>query len=101
MSETTLEEARRCPKCNEPGHDTGNTTNRLHGATRGAIIHEYKCMNQRCKWYDTSYLVQTNPDGTIPPPTLVREKAFRQLPAREQEDIDRQMNNLLNQQLGP
>jgi len=95
MPDTTYEEAKRCPKCATPGRDTGTTT-RVKG---GGLLHNIVCVNPRCRWYNTSYVVQTNPDGTVPPPTLDREKSFRALPARSDESVDREMQNLLNQQL--
>lgn len=80
--DTTYEEARRCPKCKEPGEEVADTpapTGR--GVTRGARLKHIQCRNTRCKWYNGApYLVQTNPDGTVPPPNLHREKQFRERP---------------------
>lgn len=100
MVDTTFEEARRCPRCEQPGTEIGQKTGRVRGATRGAVFHEIACMNERCRWHNTTWVVQTNPDGTVPQAqTERREKFFHRLPERNQEDIDRQMNALLNQQL--
>jgi hypothetical protein len=42
-------------------------------------------------------VVQVNADGSIPEPTLVREKAFPALPIRNQEAVDAQNERLYNQ----
>jgi hypothetical protein len=79
---TTLEEAKRCPKCEQPGEATGHVrpAPRKPGITRGAQLHQIMCRNSRCKWYNTAYYIQINPDGTIPEATLDRDKQFKALP---------------------
>lgn len=58
----TLEEATRCPKCDEPGAKT-----ETRPADRGGKIYTYECRNERCRWFgDGGWIVQVNPDGTIP-----------------------------------
>jgi hypothetical protein len=65
---TTWEEASECPKCKQPGEDRtkfpagGNLP-------RGTMVHNVYCMNPRCEWYNTPWMVQTNPDGSVPAPT--------------------------------
>jgi hypothetical protein len=79
--QTTLEEARRCPRCDEPGQKgEERALDRTSGATRGARLFMFYCRNGRCRWYNTSWGVQVNPDGTVPPPTTSRDKFFRPLP---------------------
>lgn len=75
MTDTTLDEARRCYKCNELGKPNGTTPapERYMG-----IFHIFKCDNQRCAGFGKDWIVQVRPDGTIPPPTLDREKSFPQ-----------------------
>lgn len=95
MADTTYEEAKRCPKCKEPGLEVGDTAApRGRGVTIGARLKHIQCRNQRCKWFDGApYLVQTNPDGTVPPPNMHREKQFRALPddgGRTAENLQRQ-----------
>lgn len=78
--ETTLEEARRCPKCKEPGSEAGVAPAPGIGVTRGAKIFRYVCENNRCPWYgQVCKLVQVNPDGTIPPPTTTHRNSLRPL----------------------
>lgn len=82
MAETTLEEARRCPKCDQPGtfsHELA--VPRGPDITRGAKLHHYKCENERCRWNgQICRIVQVNPDGTIPPATQRTVKHFPNRP---------------------
>lgn len=83
--ETTLEIARRCPKCQQPGDFAGK-----HPAPRtvtpGAMLHVFVCKNRRCRWFDTTCrIVQVNPDGSIPEPTMRRQKSFPAIPDRTAE----------------
>lgn len=85
MAETTFEEAKRCPRCEEPGRDTGRTQRGPHGSTLRII----ECVNPRCRWFNTTYIIQTNADGTIPEPTLTRDKSFRPLPERTDAQVEK------------
>lgn len=64
-TQTTFEEAQRCPKCELPGEDTGTTPVRSQRGQQ-VQVHTIYCRNAECKWYNTSWIVQVNPDGTIP-----------------------------------
>lgn len=94
MSDTTFDEARRCPKCKELGKDTGSQK-----ASGGSTVHKILCMNDRCKWFGTTYVVQVNADGTIPPPNLHRDKAFPALAPRSDSAVEAQYARLLDDQL--
>lgn len=62
MPDTTLEEARRCFKCGEPGELVKEMPR-----PRGEKVHIYKCSNERCQYFDqTVRVVQIKADGTIP-----------------------------------
>ncbi len=69
MATATWEEAIRCPKCDQPGNDTGSVSDGL-----GGRIHSIVCENQGCAWFDTNWAIQILSDGTIP----IREHAERQ-----------------------
>jgi hypothetical protein len=58
----TFEEACHCPRCGQPGEER-TTTNlgRAHGQ-----MHYIYCNNQLCRWFNTPWMIQTLPDGTIP-----------------------------------
>lgn len=69
MTLPTFEEARLCPRCNQPGED--RTTIPAPAAAnlkRGTTIHMIYCTTKLCPWYDTCWNVQVNPDGSIPAP---------------------------------
>lgn len=57
----TLEDATRCPKCSMPGDKRSSQS-----ARRGSTVFVYACLNERCSWFDTTWLVQVNADGSIP-----------------------------------
>jgi len=52
------------------------------------------CRNEACRWFDSPWVIQVNPDGSVPPPTAHKrgdiDKAFpkRGIPGDEQRVID-------------
>jgi sulfatase maturation enzyme AslB (radical SAM superfamily) len=36
---------------------------------KGTTLKTIYCRNERCRWNDTCWIVQVNPDGSVPPPT--------------------------------
>lgn len=74
MTDTTFEEAKRCPGCQEPGKEQGSR--RPQGTPRGTKVHVFVCENVRCPREGETWLVQTNPDGSIPQPGQRGPKAF-------------------------
>lgn len=64
MTRPIFEEASRCPKCQTPGDDRKQDAS----GPKGSTLHYIYCVNDRCKWFDTFWIVQVNADGTIPPP---------------------------------
>lgn len=75
MSDTTFDEARRCPECQELGVAAGTSPVDAKNYRAGRL-HIFNCANQRCKKYDRQWVIQVRADGTIPEPTLNREKSF-------------------------
>lgn len=66
---TTFEEAKMCPRCNLPGEDASQVPVEPSGRIRpGTVAHMIFCRNKDCKWFNTNWVVQVNPDGSIPPP---------------------------------
>lgn len=92
MTETTFEQAKRCPKCEQPGQIVAERRQR-----DGSVLNTVMCKNTRCRWLNTTYIVQVNADGTIPI-TIDRPKSFTKLPDRT-EEVQAQMENLYNQTL--
>jgi hypothetical protein len=92
--ETTLEEARRCSKCGQPGKAAG-VREAPKSVTRGAKLHSYTCDNNRCQWYgQVCRVIQVNPDGTIPPALTKRDKQFPEIP-----DMTDRINDIVAAQL--
>jgi hypothetical protein len=74
---TTFEEARRCPKCGEPGSDVSQRPGRY-----GSVMHTIICRNGRCRWFDQpGWLIQVRSDGTIPE-SDIHDKSFPKIPDR-------------------
>jgi|SRR5882762_5721136 len=61
MALTTFEEAKRCPKCKVAGKLADQ---RPQGS--GITVHTFECENSRCERSGERWIVQTNPDGSIP-----------------------------------
>lgn len=57
----TLEDAKDCPICNIPGKLAGTSP-----VAGGSKVLTFLCQNERCRWFDTGWIVQVKPDGTIP-----------------------------------
>jgi hypothetical protein len=73
MAETLLEEAKRCPKCQQPGAENGSKPAAERHMGR---LQMFKCLNNRCSRFEGIWVVQIRPDGTIPTPSENREKNF-------------------------
>lgn len=74
MTDSTLDLARRCPECEELGKPYGVRP----APERRGQLHIFVCANDRCKKVGRTWIVQIRPDGTVPEPTLNREKQFPQ-----------------------
>jgi hypothetical protein len=83
MTDTTLEEAKRCPACQEPGIllNRRPAPKSAH-MPQGTMVELYECRNDRCPDYlpptivgmstiapgsRYRFAIQVNPDGTVPP----------------------------------
>jgi len=76
----SYEEATRCPKCG----NTGELVSKHPAGTdlpRGTMAHVLMCKTELCRWYNTTWLVQVNPDNTVPDAkTVGRQKQFVDAP---------------------
>jgi len=63
MADTTFEEAKRCPNsdCQQPGKLVS-----VRPQKGGIKVHVFECVNDRCQRFEERWIVQTNPDGSIP-----------------------------------
>ena len=69
--DTTIDQARRCPKCQELGAKASEAP----GASRGSKEITFRCENERCVWFEqTCSVVTVRPDGSIPDPKRHRPK---------------------------
>lgn len=71
MPDTTFEEAKRCPSCQEPGKQVARQPIGM-----GGNVYTFSCENERCPNKDERWLVQVNPNGTIPQAGHRGPKAF-------------------------
>ena len=72
---TTYETATRCPKCDIPGEVRSKQAVPAGKDIRpGTTAHIVYCLNERCTWNGTCWVVQVNPDGSVPPPQNHRGK---------------------------
>jgi len=69
---TRYEEAKLCPKCGKPGEVRGShPAPPGRGIQRGTMLEMCYCTTKspfECSWYNTCWMIQVNPDGTVPPP---------------------------------
>jgi hypothetical protein len=82
MANATWADATKCPRCGFTGEHMpkeskqvgirDSSGNRIQGVTPGAKLHKIYCRNSRCKWFNTNWTVQVNPDGSIPEPDAHR-----------------------------
>jgi hypothetical protein len=76
MPDTKFEEASRCPTCGEPGKALQVTNANNYGDR----LHHFQCDNaNRCRHYQTGWVVQVSADGSIP----TRQAGPKQFPAQD------------------
>lgn len=90
MTDTSLDAARRCPRCQQPGVEMNQKPQR-----NGGVSYTFGCKNERCRWFNQpGWVVDVRPDGTLPDPNRHRGKTFPKMPdftTRMQESVDRQI----------
>jgi hypothetical protein len=95
MTKTTIEEAKSCPKCGEPGVPAGTFPARGAGVPPGSMNHRFECRNSRCRWNgEICRIVTIRPDGSIPEPTTKRDKQYPKIP-----DLTQRVNDQIEEQL--
>jgi hypothetical protein len=97
MANGSWEEAKVCPRCKMTGDIAKNETRRVRsrdgrgqrifGVTEGAQLYTIYCRNSRCRWFNTPWEVQVNPDGTIPDPNERRPRQFSKPDAALAEQV--------------
>lgn len=65
----TYEETKICPKCGQTGEVRSQiAAPKEAGMKPGTTIHFIYCVTKLCRWYNTPWEVQVNPDGSVPAP---------------------------------
>jgi hypothetical protein len=74
MDQATFADRQKCPKCQIPGESILATVHRDRAKT-----YSITCHNDRCSWFQINWLVDVNPDGSLP---VVRphKKAYPKMP---------------------
>lgn len=96
-----LEEASACPICKQSGSVVRSDKQRTPSG-KMATIDTYNCLNERCRWYGTGWVVQLNDDGSIPtrnPNKKGGDREFDEMPQlwkdRARHDIE-EMRHLMS-----
>lgn len=92
--DSTFDAARRCPKCEELGHLTESKS-----IARGNKLHTVICRNERCRWFNTAYVVETNEKGEVAPPRTRMNKTYPVIPDLT-ERVRAQLDRQVQQELG-
>ena len=79
MSQTTFEEAKLCPKCGIPGQETSIIVPTNRTVAPGTKVYVFICRNDVCSLANQNWLVQVNPDGSIPPKGRREDKMYPDL----------------------
>jgi len=102
-TQSTYEAATRCPRCQIPGE----VVSKVPSGRPGTQIHNVFCRNEACVWYNTSWIVQVNPDGSVPPPTKHKrgdiDKLFPKLagPPEEEQRVIRSIERQVEREQQP
>lgn len=99
---TRYEEAKKCPKCGKPGEIRKSyPAPQSSGLKPGTEIRLCYCTTEKpfeCPWYNTSWTIQVNPDGTVPPPRDHTFSPKEYVADPEADDIIRRIEESLTMQ---
>ena len=85
----TFEDRIKCPQCGITG-DPQPVEIRSD-----ATVYQVFCVTKLCRWYDTTWLVERNADGTVPPITDHRNQTPRYIVSKaDEERAKRLLENL-------
>jgi hypothetical protein len=65
VPDTLFEEAKRCPKCKQPGEEVAESK----APSGDGVLKFFRCENTRCPEVGERWVVQIRADGTVPSPT--------------------------------
>jgi hypothetical protein len=95
MATVDFETAQRCPKCDQPG-EIMSTTPARDNKGRPCKIHRLRCQNNRCRWFETDWVVQQLEDGTVPIREGLEQKTFPAVPGMTQEKAAEQIEAIVD-----
>jgi hypothetical protein len=100
MPSTTFEEASRCPKCNLPGEEAAPIP--APNAKRGAKLVFVWCRTSGCPWEGTNWVVQINPDGSVPKPyEQLGEKRYPKLSPESETKVREAIESQVRHEIQP
>lgn len=100
-SETTFEEAKKCPKCGKSGKEVRVTSGQND---RGKPVknHLIECVTQLCPWFGTPWVVTEYEDGSIPQPyTKLGDKQFLRISQESMTRIEESVRHQLQTETKP
>lgn len=96
----SADDATRCPKCDKPGKETRKfPAPKSSTSVPGAMIVEFECVSTLCPWFETLWMVQINPDGSIPEPSNHRGRPKTYLKTKEDDRMAQQIRDAIDAQI--
>lgn len=93
INDTVFEEAKRCPKCGEPG----KPHSQLPPKNGNGMCHFFICENEACRNYDRPpWMVQVTRSGAIPVKDTKLDKDFPVLSNRQLNYASSMIDRVLN-----
>jgi hypothetical protein len=94
----TIEDAKKCPKCDTPGERTGS-----HNGPKGSKVYNFNCTNQLCSWWGTGWIVQVHSDGSVPERPPGGPKEFDALPMFDstRERVEEELRSQIEKETEP
>lgn len=97
LTESEWEEATRCPRCENSGKEVSVNSpgNKITGKpdSRAGKVFTIRCETELCRWFNTTWIVQVRPDGTIPRRTA-GEKQFKPMSDSVERIAEAELENL-------
>jgi hypothetical protein len=79
LDDSTFEGRTICPKCGKTGSIQQVVERERSPQDRGKKTYSITCMTELCRWFGVNWLVDVNPDGSVPP-VRPHQKAYPAMP---------------------